>query len=275
VIDDRQLREVARRLVDVPGVLGVVLGGSRARGEHAPDSDVDLGLYYRPPLDVAALERHARELAGPTARLTQPGAWGPWVDGGGWLRIADTPVDWIYRDIDRVQLSWAAAQEGRYSFHAQVGHPLGVPDFAYAGELALGVVLADPFGELSALQAATRHYPPRLGHALVAGLAEATFTVEIARKAIARADSAYVAGCLFRAVELCAYALHGHERRWLINEKGAVAAAGRLPGAPAGFADRAHGLLASLGTRPRELERAVEAAARLIADTTAACQVPA
>ena len=29
--------------------------GSRARRAHTPDSDTDLGLYYRPPLDVAAL----------------------------------------------------------------------------------------------------------------------------------------------------------------------------------------------------------------------------
>jgi hypothetical protein len=232
VISTEQLRQVAVRLVGVPGVLGAVLGGSRARGDHAPDSDVDLGLYYRPPLDVAALERLARAVAGPAAELTQPGEWGPWVDGGGWLRIADTPVDWIYRDIDRVRSCWAAAQAGRYAFHAQVGHPLGVPDFAYAGELALGHVLADPSGELTALQHAARQYPSRLSHALVAGLAEATFTVQIARKAGARADSTYVAGCLFRAVELCAHALHGSARRWLINEKGAVAAAGRLTNAP-------------------------------------------
>jgi hypothetical protein len=275
VIDDRELRDVARRVAGVPGVVGVVLGGSRARGEHAPDSDVDLGLYYRRPLDVAALEDLARALAGPAARLTQPGEWGPWVDGGGWLRIADTPVDWIYRDIARVRASWVAAQAGRYAFHAQVGHPLGVPDFAYVGEVALGRVLADPSGELAELQHATRRYPPRLSVALVAGLDEATFTVQIARKAVARADSTYVAGCLFRAVELCAHALHGSARRWLVNEKGAVAAAGRLPNAPADFTRRAHAILAHLGSRPPELERAIESAARLIADTKAACQPPA
>jgi len=84
-----------------------------------------------------AADRHEVGQAGGSkvvARLTQPGEWGPWVDGGGWLRISDTPVDWIYRDVDRVHASWATAQEGRYTFHAQVGHPLGVPDFTYAGE---------------------------------------------------------------------------------------------------------------------------------------------
>ncbi len=52
--NNRPLRGMAERLTQVGGVVGVVLGGSRARGEHVPESDVDLGLYYRPPLDVAA-----------------------------------------------------------------------------------------------------------------------------------------------------------------------------------------------------------------------------
>ncbi len=84
-----------------------------------------------------------------------------------------------------------------------------MPDFAYAGELALGAVLADPSGELAALQQQVATYPPALGEALVAGLWEAGFCLENARKALSRGDTAYIGGCLFRAVELCAYALHG------------------------------------------------------------------
>ena len=49
---DVPLNEIADRLVAVGGVVGVVLGGSRARGTHRPDSDYDLGLYYRGGLDV-------------------------------------------------------------------------------------------------------------------------------------------------------------------------------------------------------------------------------
>jgi predicted nucleotidyltransferase len=36
---------VAGRLIAIPGVVAVVLGGSRARGTATPESDVDLGLY--------------------------------------------------------------------------------------------------------------------------------------------------------------------------------------------------------------------------------------
>lgn len=274
VADDERWREVAERLTGVAGVVGVLLGGSRARGEHTPESDVDLGVYYRGTLDVAALQELAEAVAGAGARVTRPGEWGPWVDGGAWLRIAGAAVDWIYRDVDRVHRSWDDARAGRYSFHAQVGHPLGVPDFTYAAEVALGVVLADPSGELAELQRAGRDYPPRLRAALRDGLWEASFVLDIARKAVSRADTAYIAGCLFRAVLLCAHALHGNAGRWLTNEKGAVAAAGRLPGAPGGFTGRAHAVLANLGDTPEQLAAAIAAAAALVAETTTACHPP-
>jgi hypothetical protein len=272
LIGESELRDLAARLAAVDGIVGVLLGGSRARGEHTPESDVDLGLCYRPPLDVATLGELAREVSGPGAEVTAPGGWGPWVDGGGWLTIAGTAVDWLYRDLDRVHAAWADAQAGRYAFHAQAGHPLGVPDFAYAGEVALGVILADPTGELRQLHEQTQDYPKRLADALAEGLWEASFLLDIARKAVTRRDTTYIAGCLFRVVNLCAHALHGRAGRWLINEKGAVTAAGRLEVAPAGFTDQAHGLLAALGTGPDDLTAALDAAADLVAATRVACE---
>lgn len=70
----------------------------------------------------------------------------------------------------------------------------------------------------------------------------------LSQGATSRADTAYIAGCLFRAVQVCAHALHGQAGRWLINEKGAVAVAGRLPGAAPGFTERAQGIMARVGT---------------------------
>ena len=264
--------DVADRLVEVPGVTGVMLGGSRARGDHAPESDVDLGVYHDGDLDVAALGALAREVAGPDASVTERGEWGPWVDGGGWLRIDGVPVDWIYRDLDRVRSCWQAARLGHYSFHAQIGHPLGVPDFAYPGEVALGIVLADRTGQLTALRAETQDYPTALAEALVAGLWEAEFLLTIARKAVPRRDATYIGGCLFRAVGLCCHALHGMARRWVVNEKGLVASAGRLPGAPEGFSDRAHDVLADLRSDERTLAAALDRAAALVAETARRCR---
>jgi Nucleotidyltransferase domain len=270
-LTDARLREMAGRLVEVPGVVGVLLGGSRARGDHTPDSDTDLGLYYRGTLDVAGLRALALAFAGPAAQLSEPGEWGPWVDGGGWLTVDGSAVDWIYRDLDRVGQAWRDAEQGRYAFHVQAGHPLGVPDFAYAGELALGVLLADPTGEVGALQHRTRSYPPALAERLITGLWEGDFLAGIARKAVSRRDSAYVAGCLFRLVGVCVHALHGAAGRWLINEKGAVAAAAALPGAPERFRERVDAAFAQVDGDPLHLTAAIDTATDLVLDTVDAC----
>jgi predicted nucleotidyltransferase len=65
---------IARRLIDVPGVVGVMLGGSLARGDADEASDVDLGVFYRGtdrPC-IEALRALARELD-----PTWPSAWLP------------------------------------------------------------------------------------------------------------------------------------------------------------------------------------------------------
>jgi Nucleotidyltransferase domain len=274
-MDDARLTAVADRLSTVPGVVGVVLGGSRARGTHTAESDYDLGVYYRGRLDTARLGALAREVAGPAARVTGLGEWGPWVDGGGWLTIDGAAVDWIYRDVDRVRHAWRDAEQGRYAFHSQVGHPLGVPDFAYVGELVLGVLLADPSGELAELRTRASAYPPALSERLVAGLWEADFLLGVAGKATGRGDSAYVAGCLFRLIGVCAHALHGATRRWLVNEKGAVASAAAIPGAPARFAERVDAVFALVDGDPTHLAEALARAADLVRETTNACAMMA
>jgi hypothetical protein len=274
-LTDAGLVELAERLVAVPGMVGVVLGGSRARGTHAPDSDTDLGLYYRGTLDIQRLGDLARAFAGPDAHVTELGAWGPWVDGGGWLTIDGEPVDWIYRDIDRVERARHDAEQGRYRFHAQTGHPLGVPDFTYPGELALSVILADPTGELASLRERTLVFPPALADALVTGLWEADFLLRIARKAVGRGDAPYVAGCLFRVAGLCAHALHGAGRRWLINEKGAVASAAAIPGAPERFKQRVDAVFAVVDGDPVHLTEALDLATDLVLETADACAMMA
>lgn len=256
--------DIARSLTGVAGLVGVSLGGSRAREAHRPDSDYDLGLYYRPPLDTAALRLIAAGLTGGPAEVTEPGAWGPWVDGGAWLTVDGVHVDWIYRDMDRVHRIWEDCAAGRFEVGAQAGHPLGVYSPAYIGEVALGRVLADPAGELAALQRRVASYPPRLRESLVANARwEVPFTLSLARKGVARGDSFYVSGCLFRVVGMLVQALHARAGCWLLNEKDAVRAAGRLPGAPAGFSVRAHTLFAALPPEPPALAAALDDADRL------------
>ncbi|MQY12575.1 hypothetical protein SRB5_27110 [Streptomyces sp. RB5] len=254
------INAIADQLTRVDGVVAVLLGGSRARGTHRPDSDWDLGVYYRGDLDTDALRRLAADLTGAPVEVAGPGGWGPWVDGGAWLTTPEgEAVDWILRDTDRVHAVWRDCREGRYEIGVQPGHPLGFFSPVYAGEVALGQVLADPSDELTDLRAQTTAYPQALGKALYEGaLWEAGFCLDIAAKA--PHDALYVHLCLARCVGLLTQALHARAGRWCLNEKGALTAAADLPGAPADFADRATRALAT-GSRRTARDLVTEVAA--------------
>ncbi|MET9291339.1 nucleotidyltransferase domain-containing protein [Streptomyces sp. NPDC003077] len=262
------MEEMATKIADVPGVVGVMLGGSRARGTHRPDSDWDLGVYYRGDLDLSVLKALAAEVTGEPVDIHPPGAWGAWVNGGAWLALPDgSHVDWILRDIDRVQNVWQDCHHGRFEIGAQTGHPLGFWSPAYAGEVALGRVLADPSGELTALKAETATYPEPLREALT-GMAvwDAGFSVSMAAKSYTAEDVLHAALCLSRAVGDLVQALHAHHRTWCLNEKGALTAAATMPDTPAGFADRARELLGAMGRTADELRGSLAAAERLVGE---------
>ncbi|MEV4971194.1 nucleotidyltransferase domain-containing protein [Streptomyces scopuliridis] len=280
---------MATGLMSVRGVRAVALGGSRARGTHRPDSDWDLGVYYRGEPDVAALAALAAEITGSPVEVAGPGGWGPWVNGGAWLSVDGVAVDWILRDLDRVERVWAECEAGRFEIGTQPGHPLGFWSPAYAGEVALCRVLADTDGELTALRAAARGYPEALRTALAEAVWEADFSVAAARKAAGPAgerageragggagpgdgtgagtaggsDVLYVSLCLSRAFGILVQALLAHHRVWCLNEKGALATAAALPHTPPDFARRVAAALQGLDAA------AVEAAGVLVRDVRA------
>ncbi|GHA87954.1 MULTISPECIES: nucleotidyltransferase domain-containing protein [Streptomyces] len=254
------LAAMASRLTALPGVRAVVLGGSRARGTHRPDSDWDLGVYYRGTPDLAALAALGAEVQGSPVDVAGPGGWGPWVNGGAWLTVDGVPVDWILRDLDRVESVWADCREGRFDVGVQAGHPLGFWSPCYVGEVALGQVLHDPYGELARLRTAARTYPEPLRKALADAAWEAEFSVTGARKSAPAGDTLHVALCLSRAFGILAQSLHAHHRTWCLNEKGAVAAAAALPDTPADFADRVSRSLRALDAA------AVDVAAGVVRD---------
>ncbi|WP_066930636.1 nucleotidyltransferase domain-containing protein [Streptomyces sp. NBRC 110611] len=268
----KPMRDITARIAQVPGVVGVMLGGSRARGTHRPDSDWDLGVYYRGEPDLPALAALATEVVGAPVEVYGPGAWGAWVNGGAWLVLPDgSHVDWILRDLDRVRRVWQECRAGRFEIGVQAGHPLGFWSPAYPGEVALGRVLADTDGELARLKEAAQEYPEALRKEVTgAAVWDAGFSVAMAAKSYTASDVLHAALCLSRAVGDLVQALHAHHRVWCLNEKGALAAAGALPHTPPGFADRATALLAGLGRTESELENSLREAERLVAEVRAA-----
>jgi predicted nucleotidyltransferase len=255
-------QQIAGRLGEIEGVVAVALGGSWARGEAHADSDVDLGIYYRPgnPPRITDLRLLAQELDDrhPPDAVTNFGEWGPWINGGGWLTIEGRRVDWLYRDLDLVELTIGECSAGRPSVYYQPGHPHGFHTHIYMGEIHYSRSLYDPVGELRALKNMTERYPPRLKEALIRRqLWEARFALETCRKSAARGDAFYVAGCLFRCAACMVQTLFALNERYLINEKGSVEVANSLPLRPDNFREIVDSVLARPGGSPQELEGSV------------------
>jgi predicted nucleotidyltransferase len=251
--DEALLRRLVVALSGVPGVEAIALGGSRARGTAAATSDYDIGLYYRTiqPIDVAALGKVAEALddRGAEASVTPIGGWGPWIDGGGWLLVGGVHVDLLYRDLDRVAAAIDEAHAGKVERFYQPGHPHAFLPTIYMGEAAYAQILHDPAGTLATLQRRTTPYPAPLARALRERFEwEAEFALANARKSLDRGDVSYLAGCTFRAVACLCQTLFALNGVYLLNEKGAVAAAGGFALTPRDFAARVAAVFADLGS---------------------------
>jgi len=128
----------AAEVAALPSVIAVALGGSRARGEHRPDSDWDFALYYRGHFDPDVVR--ARGWPG---EISEVGGWGGGVmNGGGWLEIDGRHVDLHYRDLDEVTHWLTEAQAGRFEKQFLMFYLAGIPTYVVAAELAINRVLA-------------------------------------------------------------------------------------------------------------------------------------
>jgi predicted nucleotidyltransferase len=252
---------IASRLSTIEGVEAVVLGGSWARGDVNPNSDLDIGIYYTPQNrpSIEALRRLASELDDRHGSdiITDYGGWGPWINGGGWLKIGDQPVDWLYRDLDIVSQQITECEAGRVRCYYQPGHPHGFYNHIYMGEVFYCQPLYDPHGTLSSLKKRTVPYPPLMKQALINGLWEASFALDTSRKAADRGDVYYVTGGLFRCVACMVQALYALNERYCINEKGSLRTIDSFPTRPPRFRSVVTDVLAAPGNDPSSLRRSI------------------
>jgi Nucleotidyltransferase domain len=228
------LERVVTAFAKVPGVMAIVLGGSRARGTAHGASDYDIGLYYltSDPLDAGQLLGAAKGLADNAANttVTSVGEWGPWVVGGAWLSIEGRKVDLLYRNIDAVAQVIEACRSGQITMSYQPGHPHGFCSAIWAGEIALCRPLHDPRGAVAGLKSLALPYPSPLREALIRRFQwEILFSIENAELGAARLEQTHVVGCVYRTLACIAQVLFALNERYLINEKGALKEAASLP----------------------------------------------
>ncbi len=266
---------VVARLVAIEGIRAIALGGSRARGTAREDSDTDLAVYYYPSapftikhLDAAACELDDRHIGG---LVTPRGAWGPGVNGGGWLLIGGRHVDFLYRDLDRVSEVVGQCVRGEIDAVYQLGHPIGFQNQIYVGETHFCLPLHDPAGELGALKKLVETYPPRMRRALIdKHLFDAQFEIEIALGPASRGDVAYVSQCLARATGFMVLVLHALNERFFLSEKDAFIESGHFALQP-NLHREVERILGSLGNSPAELTRNVTAMRAVAVDLMAFC----
>jgi predicted nucleotidyltransferase len=234
---------LGEELAGLPGVVAVVLGGSRASGTAGSGSDWDLGVYYRKsqrmidPGDVRRL--------GYDGQVSEVGAWGPIVNGGAWLTIADLPVDVLFRDLDIVERWLEEGAQGRFEVLTQNGYVVGAPTYLPVGELALCMPISGAVPRPSFPEALAGAAPPRWrGRAEVSLM----FAGNYARTG----DAVGSVGMLVHAVLCTAHARLVQRREWVLNEKRLVERA-ELQGVQA--------LLAHAGSTRTELGQTVSSVA--------------
>jgi predicted nucleotidyltransferase len=215
-------------LADLPGLVAVSLGGSRARGTHRPDSDWDLAVYYRGHFDPELLRDK-----GWSGHVTEVGGWGGGVmNGGAWLTIDGRRVDVHYRDLDEVEHWCDEAEAGRYEKEFLLFYVAGIPTYVVMAELATHRVLS---GLL-----------PRPGYPDALAVTAARRWHEDAQRSLAyaaaalesRSDVAVAMANTGRGLIEAAHSVLARRREWVTNEKGMVARAGLdglLPGVDAGL----------------------------------------
>lgn len=208
------VERLVEQLAGIPGVTAVALGGSRATGTHAPDSDWDFGLYYRGSIDVSA----TRSL-GHAGMVVEPGAWGRLVNGGAWLTIDGTRVDLLYRDIDVVAHWTSEAEAGRYERDHVEGYVAGMATYVLAAELAICRVL---HGELP-----RPTFPPALrASAPPQWFGSALFSLDNASTFLARGDRPGAVGLALKGIIAASQGILAERGEWVLNEKRIIERAG-------------------------------------------------
>jgi hypothetical protein len=235
----KALEGLAEDLSGLPGVVAVVLGGSRASGVSGPDSDWDLGVYYRKSIRV--LDPGDVRRLGHVGHVSGLGAWGPIVNGGAWLTVAGVRVDVLFRELDVIEGWLEESTDGRFEVLTQNGYIVGAPTYLPVGELALCAVLYGTIPRPSFADALAAAAPPRWR-------GQAEVSLMFARDYARTGNAVCCIGMLTDAVLCTAHARLTQRRERALNEKRLVQRAELL--------DTQH-LLARAGDTSSELSRTV------------------
>ena len=265
---DTIIQLVREKLSSLSYIECIVLGGSRARGTHTEDSDIDIGIYYHSEsFDLITINQLAAELDDEhrSNLIAPPGAWGNWVNGGGWLIIQGHHVDLILRDIKRVEQVMKDTNQGIVTANYQTGHPHGYISVMYRGELGISKILFARSGSFCELKKQAETYPSALQKGLTDFfMFEAGFSLMFAENNIDKDDVSYVCGHCFRSISSLNQVLFAINKEYCINEKKAVKMIEDFKIKPSDYKERVDKVISLISTNVDCTRKGIEILQRLV-----------
>ncbi len=220
------LTQVVHSFSGVVGIDAIVLGGSHATGTANNDSDIDIGIYYdRELFDLSLFKQKAVSLDDEHRKnvITNPGEWGPWINGGGWLKIDGIDVDILFRDSLKVISVIDDCMDGKISIDYQCGHPFGFVNSIYMGEIVYCKILSNNNNLIPEQKNRLIDFPENYRKAaIVKFLWECEFSQHCGKKAIVKGDILYAAGSLYRSAVSLLQVLYTINGMYMLNEKGSL-----------------------------------------------------
>lgn len=270
------LDEITTELKGIPGIVGIVLGGSRARGTNHQDSDIDIGIYYNESegFKVSEIDKIATKLDDEHRinLVSSLGEWGPWVNAGGWLVIQGYHVDFIFRDVKRVSKVIDDCLNGKISSNYQTGHPHAYLNSMYMGEVAICKILDDPKNKITELKEKTIPYSENLRNAIIGWyMFEASFSLMFAKSNIDKDDISYVCGHCFRSISSLNQVLFALNNEYCINEKKAVKMIDAFKSKPQNYKKRIDELITLISFNESNTRKGVEILEELVNEVKALC----
>jgi len=270
------LDEITTELKGIPGIVGIVLGGSRARGTNHQDSDIDIGIYYNESegFKVSEIDKIATKLDDEHRinLVSSLGEWGPWVNAGGWLVIQGYHVDFIFRDVKRVSKVIDDCLNGKISSNYQTGHPHAYLNSMYMGEVAICKILDDPKNKITELKEKTIPYSENLRNAIIGWyMFEASFSLMFAKSNIDKDDISYVCGHCFRSISSLNQVLFALNNEYCINEKKAVKMIDAFKTKPQNYKKRIDELITLISFNESNTRKGVEILEDLVNEVKALC----
>lgn len=262
------INSIVKKLKLIPNISAIVLGGSYATGAQRPDSDIDLGLYYREkkPFEIKSITKLANELNDtPDPLVSDFGGWGHWVNGGAWLTIKGQRLDFIYRNLDFVEKVIDNCINGIIESDYYQEPPSGFHSYTYCAEILSNKALYDEENISQTLKDRLKTYPSKLKSKIINGfLWDTEFSLSRARKFASRNEVYLVTSSLTRIAHDLTQVLYALNEVYFLSEKKTYRDIPKFSIVPDNYIEKTEKTLGNIGANIESLTKSLDIFSDLI-----------